>query len=110
VSFVVGNRALGMGFTGERAILDLGDMGGKGLGLSLLSLAIGLLMLLGQLGGIQGDKAHGGQGHVSLLIFDLHSRMTLRPYHRLGPSPWRLAGRSSNRGSEPCRWPQASTS
>ena len=72
LSFILGNGALGIGFTGKRAALDLGDMGGERLGLSGLRLAIRLLVLLGQLSGIQRDKSDGGQAHVTLLIFHLH--------------------------------------
>lgn len=57
---LLGNRAHRIGFTGKRAALDMGDMGGKSLGLSGLCLAIRRLVLLGQLGGIQRDKPHGG--------------------------------------------------
>lgn len=51
---------MGIGFTGKLAALDLGDMRGKGLGLSGLRLVMGALVVLGQLGRIHRDKPDGG--------------------------------------------------
>src|SRR5919106_4374764 len=91
-SFILGNRALGIGFAGKRAALDMSDMGGERLGLSGLRLAMRLLMLLGQLGGIQGYKPDGGQGHVTLLVFHLHLAYDAAPIPPPGLIPLALGG------------------
>jgi hypothetical protein len=58
-TFILGNGTLRIGMAGKLAALYLGDMGGEGLGLSGLSLAMGLLMLLGQLSRISRDQPDG---------------------------------------------------
>jgi hypothetical protein len=68
------------------ARLNLGDMGGEGLGFLLLPARMGLGMALGELRRIHGDKPHRGQGDVALSIFDLH----LAGHTAAVPPPWRI--------------------
>ena len=82
--FIGGDGPLGIGLTGKLAALDLGDMGGKGLGLLVLLIRMGLGMALGQLCRIHGHKPDRRQGDVSLAIFNLD----LACHTAAVPSPW----------------------
>src|SRR5688500_2736055 len=93
-TFILGNAPLGIGLTSELPALqgwsnprhNLGNMTGENLSLSALSLVIGLLVLLSQLGRIDRDQPERCQGDAAILILDFDLALHTTSI----PAPWRL--------------------